>query len=346
MRILSVVGARPQFIKVAPIARAMPEGVEHLILHTGQHYDEEMSQVIFDELKIPRPIANLQIGSGSHASQTAALLVALETSFLEIAPDWVLVYGDTNTTIAAALTAAKMNIRLAHLEAGLRSFNRTMPEELNRIVTDHLSDLLLAPSSIAMDNLFAEGLGSKAKLVGDVMVDSVRDAESLNRVLNEEESSEPYLMATLHRAENTDDPERLAKLIEMMASSLLPIRLAAHPRLVAKTNDFGIFLNRGSISVVKPLSYLSMVRLMMRSSGVITDSGGLQKEAFLLGIPCVTLRTETEWLETLEGGWNVLDPNGDLLSNQWWAEKRGAADKAVYGDGQASRRAIEAILNA
>lgn len=346
MRIVSVVGARPQFIKVAPIAHAMPQGIDHLILHTGQHYDEEMSQIIFDELKIHRPVANLQVGSGTHATQTSALLVALENSFLELAPDWVLVYGDTNTTVAAALTAAKMNTRVVHLEAGLRSFNRTMPEEINRVVTDHLSDLLLAPSLTAMANLSTEGLQSKAVLVGDVMVDSIRSAEAILRSGQQEESQAPYLAATLHRAENTDDAERLAKLIYALASSPVPVRLAAHPRLVAKAREFNIPLSQGAILVEKPLSYLSMVGLMIGSLGVITDSGGLQKEAFLLQVPCVTLRAETEWIETLEGGWNSLDPNGDLLSTQWWTDKHEPTDRTVYGDGRASERAIQAILDA
>lgn len=346
MRIVSVVGARPQFIKVAPIANAMPQGIDHLILHTGQHYDEEMSQIIFDELKIPRPVDNLKVGSGSHATQMSALLISLENSFLKLAPDWILAYGDTNTTIAAALTAAKMNIRLVHLEAGLRSFNRKMPEEINRVVTDHLSDLLLAPSLTAMANLSKEGLHSKAVLVGDVMVDTIRSAEAILGSRVQKESGEPYLAATLHRAENTDDPERLTKLIGALASSPVPVRLVAHPRLVAKAREFNIPLSQGSILIEKPLSYLSMVELVLESLGVITDSGGLQKEAFLLKVPCVTLRTETEWVETLESGWNTLDPDGDLLSTRWWAHEYEPADRTVYGDGRASERAIRAILDA
>ena len=286
---------------------------------------------------------NFHVGSGSHAEQTARIMIEAEKTLLELKPDWVLVYGDTNTTLAAALAAAKLHIPVAHLEAGLRSFNKAMPEEINRILTDHISDLLLAPTSIAFENLQAEGVRSPTKLVGDVMVDAFRFAQELNSNKGAATDLGGFLVATLHRAENTDDPARLGSLLEKLASSKLPVFLLAHPRLISKAQEFSINLKRGAIEVREPVSYLGMVKLLSAASGVITDSGGLQKEAYLAKAPCLTLRTETEWLETLQGGWNILDPEGEQLGGEWWTSQKSHHDLDIYGDGHAAERVIAAL---
>jgi len=346
MKIVSVVGARPQFIKLFPISRAIPKGVEHEIVHTGQHYDDVMSKVFFDELKIPAPVLNLAVGSGSHAQQTADMMVGLENAFLERKPDVVLAYGDTNSTIAAALVATKMQIPLAHLEAGLRSFNRKMPEEINRIVTDHLSDLLLAPSDTAMVNLVNEGLGIKSVNVGDVMVDSTLMAQSMikNDKSNSLSTNSSYIFCTIHRAENTDDPIRLLNLITKIAKSPIHVVFAAHPRIVEKCRINCIDLYQLGIQIAPPQSYLSTIKLISEASGVVTDSGGIQKEAYILGTPTLTLRNETEWSETLVGGWNQLDPSGDLISADWTSQNKG--DKSDFlGNGGSAEKSLKSICD-
>jgi UDP-N-acetylglucosamine 2-epimerase (non-hydrolysing) len=346
MKIVSVVGARPQFIKLFPISRAIPGSIEHEIVHTGQHYDEAMSQVFFDELAIPRPIINLEVGSGSHAQQTAAMMVGLEKAFTELKPDMVLVYGDTNSTLAASLVASKIHIPIAHLEAGLRSFNREMPEELNRIATDHLSDLLLAPSNTAIENLGREGLCDKAINIGDVMVDSTLMAQKM--ISNQKRSSistnPTYIFCTIHRAENTDDFKRLSNLVRKIASSPIHVVLAAHPRVIERYKSVDIDLTKLGIQIVQPQSYLSSIKLISEASGVITDSGGIQKEAHILGTPTLTLRAETEWSETLNGGWNQLDPHGDLISTDW--TKNSMGEKSSFlGNGDAAIKAIDSMIN-
>ena len=344
MKIVSVVGARPQFIKLFPISRAIPIGVEHEIVHTGQHYDESMSQVFFDELNIPRPIIDLAVGSGTHAQQTAAMMIGLEKAFLETKPDVVLVYGDTNSTLAAAVVASKMQIPLAHLEAGLRSFNRKMPEELNRIATDHLSDLLLAPSVTAMNHLANEGLSSKSMNVGDVMVDSTLSAKKMVLGLNNKTLSvrPRYVFCTMHRAENTDDPIRLRSLLRKIEGSQNHIVLSAHPRILERSIMAGINIEELDIQIIEPQSYLSTIKLISEALGVITDSGGIQKEAYILGVPTLTLRAETEWPETLDGSWNILDFKGDLICSGWESEKKGK-QLNFLGDGNAAKLAIKAI---
>ena len=344
MKIVSVVGARPQFVKLFPISRAIPKGIEHEIVHTGQHYDDAMSQIFFDELMIPAPILNLEVGSGTHAQQTADMIVRLEKAFLETKPDLVLVYGDTNSTIAAALVASKMQIPLAHLEAGLRSFNRNMPEELNRVVTDHLSDLLLAPSDTAMTNLINEGLESKSVNVGDVMVDSTLMAQDM---LKDYKSSfkpinQIYVFCTIHRAENTDDPKRLSDLIAKISNSPIHVVFAAHPRIVEKCRISNIDLYQLGIEIIPPQSYLSTIKLLSEASGVITDSGGMQKEAYILGTPTLTLRCETEWPETLMGGWNQLDPTGNLISSDWTKQTKGERSNFL-GDGGSADKTLKSI---
>jgi UDP-N-acetylglucosamine 2-epimerase (non-hydrolysing) len=325
VRVVSIVGARPQFVKLAPVAEVLAaSGDRHVIVHTGQHYDAEMSDVFFADLAIPEPDVHLGVGSGSHGVQTGAMLAALDGVLAEHRPDWVLVYGDTNSTLAGALAGAKLHLPVAHLEAGLRSFNRRMPEEHNRVLTDHAADLLLAPTQVAMQHLADEGLASRAVLVGDVMTDvclRVRDSvaeqtpELPEGVRPAGSGSDGYLVATIHRAENTDDPDRLRAVLEALAGLDLPVVLLAHPRLVARCAEFGIPLDVGALRTRPPMSYPQTVAAVVHSRGVVTDSGGLQKEAFLLGVPCTTVRTETEWVETLQDGWNVLDPDLTLLSD-------------------------------
>jgi len=352
MRIMSIVGARPQFVKLSPIVRAcdLHAEVEHIIVHTGQHYDPLLSDVFFRDLDIPSPHARLGVGSGTHGRQTGAMLSQLDGVLEEYQPDWVLAYGDTNSTAAAALAAVKQHVKLAHLEAGLRSFNRRMPEEHNRIVADHLADLLLAPTLVAVDNLAAEGLANRTVLVGDVMTDvclATRDAVANNPLSLPEaiDSTAPYVLATIHRADNTDDAERLRAILEALAAAPIPVVLLAHPRLVAMSAKHGLPLTAGSLVVSEPLPYPEMVRAVMAAKGVVTDSGGLQKEAFLLRTPTTTIRTETEWTETLADGWNVLDPHLTLLHDVMARARPTGHQGQPYGDGRAAQRAIQTLLD-
>ncbi|MEU4192947.1 UDP-N-acetylglucosamine 2-epimerase (non-hydrolyzing) [Kribbella sp. NPDC026611] len=351
MKVLSVVGARPQFVKLAPVAEAFAaaqeHGHQHVIVHTGQHYDKNMSDVFFADLRIPDPDVHLGVGSGSHGVQTGAMLAAMDAVLDEHKPDWVLVYGDTNSTLAGALSAVKMHLPVAHLEAGLRSFNRLMPEEHNRVLTDHAADLLLAPTQVAMDHLANEGLTDKSRLVGDVMTDvcfRVRDAVQ-DKPLDLPFARGEYVVSTIHRAENTDDPERLAAIVDGLDNTGQPVLLLAHPRLVAKCAEHGIKLERpdGSLHVREPLAYPEMVAAVLGSAGVVTDSGGLQKEAFLLGRVCTTLRTETEWVETLEAGWNVLTSDVSKLP-ELAARPAPTGDRPMpYGDGHAAERVVATL---
>lgn len=350
MKVLSVVGARPQFVKLGAVAQAFAAAgdIEHVIVHTGQHYDADMSDVFFKDLNIPAPDVHLGVGSGSHGVQTGAMLSALDAVLDEHRPDWTLVYGDTNSTIAAALAAVKLHLPVAHLEAGLRSFNRRMPEEHNRVLTDHAADLLLAPTKTAIEHLADEGLADRAVLTGDVMADvcfRVRDAVRDRPVELPEgvDRARPYLVATIHRADNTDDEARLREIVAALRDLNAPVVLVAHPRLVARASAFGIALTGGALHTTTPLAYPQMVRAVMGSAGVVTDSGGLQKEAFLLHAPCTTLRTETEWVETLEDGWNVLDPELTHLQKVAVRPRPTAAQSQPFGDGHATSRVVSAL---
>lgn len=349
MKVVSVVGARPQFVKLAPMAQALQRAKhQHVIVHTGQHYDTCMSDVFFEGLSIPAPDIHLGVGSGSHARQTGQMLTDLEPVLEDERPDWVLVYGDTNSTIAAALAATKLHLPLAHLEAGLRSFNRSMPEEHNRVLTDHASDLLLAPTALAMVHLSHEGLRSRSVLVGDVMTDvclRVRDAvgESRPPAVVDHVGEGDYILATIHRPNNTDDAERLREIIEALQAMARPVLLTAHPRLVARAAEAGIALSGGAVKSLPPLAYPDMVAAVRQARSVVTDSGGLQKEAFLLETPCTTVRTETEWSETLENQWNVLmnEPTGIAAAA---LRARPMAQPGVhYGDGYAADAAVFAL---
>lgn len=351
---MSIVGARPQFVKLAPIAKACAaQGVEHFIVHTGQHYDPLLSEVFFDDLEIPRPDVHLNVGSASHGAQTGKMLAELEPVIAGEKPDWVLVYGDTNSTLAGALAAVKIHQRVAHLEAGLRSFNREMPEEINRVLTDQAADLLLAPTEVAMKHLADEGLAQRSVLVGDVMTDvlfAIRDRVKNGKAVNpviQEFGYKPgqYALATIHRAENTDDPERLEAVIAALAALPFPVVLLAHPRLRAKAETGGVNLERGSIRLHQPLAYPGLIAAALEAKHIVTDSGGLQKEAFLLRVPATTVRPQTEWVETVELGWNKLAEPETLLT----AATRPApasTEAAPYGDGTAAQTAVEVLVEA
>ena len=349
MKILSVVGARPQFVKLAPIAaECARRGVEHVIVHTGQHYDPMLSDVFFDDLGIPDPDVHLGVGSGTHGQQTGAMLAAMDEVFTEHRPDWVLVYGDTNSTLAGAVSAVKLHLPIAHLEAGLRSFNRRMPEEHNRVLTDHAADLLLAPTEVAVGHLRDEGLGERAVMVGDVMIDvlyRVRDemvdvAAVLGSLGVVEDG---FSVATIHRAENTDDPARLRAVVTALQEVDHPVVLLAHPRLRAKAAEHGLDLDGGSLTTRDPLPYPALVGAVSAARGVITDSGGLQKEAFALRTPCTTVRTETEWVETVELGWNVLVEPGPAVREAASRPAPEPTDAAPYGDGHAAAAVLDAL---
>jgi UDP-N-acetylglucosamine 2-epimerase len=353
VRVLTVVGARPQFVKAAPMSRALRGSHTEILVHTGQHYDDAMSASFFRDLEIPEPDVNLEVGSGSHGAMTGEMLRGLEPVMLEHEPHGVLVYGDANSTLAAAVVASKVAFPdgrrpwLAHMEAGLRSFNRRMPEERNRIVADHLADLLLAPSEAAMSNLRAEGLGKRAELVGDVMVDAhgwaaTRAAAHLPPVAREHAT---YVLLTVHRAENVDDPDRLARILDALAVELAVI-FPVHPRTRARLESGGHALPPNVIAI-DPVGYLEMVALEARAHAIATDSGGVQKEAYLSGVPCVTLRSETEWVETVEAGWNrVVDADPDAVAAALADVafmSRARARPALYGDGRAAERAVAAL---
>ncbi len=351
LKIISVVGARPQFIKAAPVCRALRQDHDEVLVHSGQHYDYGMSDVFFEQLGIPKPDFNLAVGSGSHARQTGEMMPMLEELFLEQDPDVVLVYGDTNTTLAGGLAAAKLGVPVAHVEAGLRSFNRAMPEEINRVVVDHLSDLLLCPTRASVANLAVEGISDGVHLVGDVMLDTARffgDSVDPAPALEQfgVEAGQFYL-ATVHRAGNSDSPARLGAIVEAFAQLDRRVVWAVHPRTRKNLIDFGIMQtveSSDNILTVPPVSYIETVSLLRSAAGLLTDSGGMQKEAYFFGIPCVTLREETEWVETVELGWNVLvGANREAIRAAVANLHRPASRPAVYGDGHAADAILAAL---
>jgi UDP-N-acetylglucosamine 2-epimerase len=314
VRIVTIIGNRPQFVKAAAVSRRLRASHEELIVHTGQHYDDELSRIFFEELGVPAPDRELGSGSGSNTAQTARILAALEPVLRELRPGLVLVYGDTNSTLAGALAAAQAGVPTGHVEAGMRSFDRTMPEELNRVVADHASDLLLCSTETAMRNLERESVRGEAHLVGDVMADvsvAFRDIAEERSLALEERGLEPggYLLITAHRAGNVDDRERLRLLVELIEALPLPAVFPVHPRTRHRLEDAGLLERLRSapaLELTPPLGYLDFLKLARHARAVLTDSGGVQKEAYLLGVPCVTLRDATEWVETVECGWNVL----------------------------------------
>jgi UDP-N-acetylglucosamine 2-epimerase len=356
MNVLSIVGARPQFIKAAPVSRALAAaGCREYLVHTGQHYDYLMSDIFFDELGMQPPALNLQIGSGSHGKQTGQMLIGIEEAILQQQPDWVLVYGDTNSTLAGALAAAKLRVPLAHVEAGLRSFNRAMPEEHNRVLTDHCADLLFCPTQTAVDLLAREGITQGVHLVGDTMVDAVLQAADVARTRSEIVAhlglqAQHYLLATIHRPYNTDIPANLAGIVQAFCDLAEPLVFAVHPRTRQRLADLGLdkqLAEAAHVQVIDPVGYLDMLQLERQARLILTDSGGIQKEAYIFAVPCVTLRPETEWIETVEAGWNVLvdaDPVRlrAAVCEQQWPQ---TPPPPVFGDGTASRR-IVALLQA
>ncbi|EHQ36698.1 non-hydrolyzing UDP-N-acetylglucosamine 2-epimerase [Methanoplanus limicola] len=335
MKIVSIVGARPQFIKCAPVSRELRKEHQEILVHTGQHYDANMSDIFFEQLSIPKPDYNLNIGSGSQGEQTGKMLIEIEKVLIKEQPDMVLVYGDTNSTLAGALAAAKLHIPIAHVEAGLRSFDRTMPEEINRIMTDHLSDLLFCPTQTAVDNLKNEGITKGVHLTGDVMVDALQYnlkiaeekstiLERLNLIDDNSNKISKYYVATVHRPSNTDSKENLTNIIEAFIeianSEDAQIIFPAHPRTVKCLREYGLYeiisnknqYKPGKIVLIDPLPYLDMLLLMSNAKMIFTDSGGIQKEAYILNVPCVTLRDNTEWVETLQDGMNILTGAGKI----------------------------------
>lgn len=361
MKLLTVVGARPQFVKAGPVSRELATaGITEVLVHTGQHYDANMSEQFFEELKLPEPNYHLGIGSGSHGSQTGKMLELLETVMQKECPDAVMVYGDTNSTLAGAISAAKLNIGLIHVEAGLRSFNRAMPEEINRVVADHLSALLMAPTPTACGNLCQEGFaefggvgdgGEPARgrylLVGDVMKDALLAAKAMPQVGGCLAELEPknYYLASLHRPTNVDDPKRLCFWLQALMQSDLPVLLPLHPRTRRVAEQARLLQRiREPLRIMDPLGYVAMIHAVAGARAVLTDSGGLQKEAFMLGTPCITLRGETEWLETLEGGWNQLCPEPqNLWKHVQYLPEAHDNTSTVYGDGHAARKIVECL---
>ncbi len=348
MRILTVVGNRPQFIKAAAVSGPVRDGNEEFLVHTGQHFDDELSAVFFRELGLPAPDRSLGIAGGSNTSQVARMLDALEPVLGEVQPDGVVVYGDTNSTLAGALAAAQAGLPVAHVEAGMRSFDRSMPEELNRVLTDHLSTLLLCSSEVAVANLRREGVDGAVELVGDVMVDVAlkvqpRARERVDLVQGRGLRPGEYVLATAHRAGNVDDPRRLERLVELLASVPVPVVLALHPRTRARLLEAGLLARLDSVTVLPPLGYLELTALLCHARAVLTDSGGLQKEAYLARVPCITLRPSTEWTETVESGWNVLvdlDRDAALAA----LERRPPDEHPpLYGDGRAGERVVAAL---
>lgn len=351
MKIASIIGARPQFIKAWPVSRELRRfGHDETIVHTGQHYDELMSDVFFTEMEIARPDHFLEIGSGSHGDQTGRMLMAVEQTLLQERPDWVLVYGDTNTTLAAAIAACKLGVRLAHVEAGLRSYNRSMPEEHNRVLTDHCADLLLCPTQTAVDNLKREGIVHRVHLVGDVMYDAVlafgERARTRSRILDAlGVTAGSYSLATVHRAYNTDHSEVLRGLLSALNEIGETVLFPLHPRTRARLAASGGVPSLSHVRLIDPVGYLDMLALEQSARVILTDSGGVQKEAFFFAVPCVTLRPETEWVETVASGWNVLvgsDPDA-IVAAARGAKRPTTRPPQTFGDGTAARQ-VAALL--
>ena len=356
IKIVTIIGARPQFIKAAAVSRVIrdqyADSIEEVLVHTGQHYDENMSQIFFDELDIPHPRFNLKVSGGSHGSMTGRMLEAIETVLLAEKPDWVLIYGDTNSTLAGAIAAAKLHIPVAHVEAGLRSFNMRMPEEINRILADRVSTLLFCPTGTAVNNLALEGIKAGVSLVGDVMYDvslhyrglALERSNALERFhLKERE----YILATCHRAENTDDPARLRSIGLALADLAVqqPVVLPVHPRTAKILQDQGLTTIMKNVKFVEPLSFLDMIRLEQSARVIVTDSGGVQKEAFFYNTPCVTMRDETEWSETVDLGWNSLvgASRSAIVDKASRPTLPAAPSVNPYGNGKASEKIIEAM---
>lgn len=348
LKIITILGARPQFIKAAAVSNKFKQEFDEILVHTGQHYDPAMSDVFFEELNIPKPKYHLNIGSGSHGAQTGDMLKAIETVLLDEKPNFVMVYGDTNSTIAGALAASKLLIPVIHVEAGLRSFNKAMPEEQNRILTDHVSELLFVPTQTAVDNLKHEGISKGVHLVGDVMYDGIihfsKIAAEKSTILTDLKlEANNFMLCTIHRAENTNDPNRLKAICTALSNVNQKIVLPLHPRTQKYIQEYGIQLG-DNIQLIEPIGYLDMVRLESTANKIITDSGGVQKEAFFLGIPCITIRDETEWVETVQNGWNVIvGANQDKIQDAILHFSPQTERISYFGEGNAVEQMIQLI---
>lgn len=348
MKLVTVVGARPQFIKSGPVSRALDRvGIDEVLIHTGQHYDLNMSDIFFESLGLRAPTHHLGLGSGTHGKMTGEMLAAIEHVLLDDPADGLMVYGDTNSTLAGALAASKLHVPVFHVEAGLRSFNRRMPEEINRVLTDHVSALLFCPTPVAVDHLKSEGITSGVHMVGDVMKDGIDywQAQSTSTSTSQTRDPRSYYLATVHRQENVDSPERLAAILEAFSRLDLPVVLPLHPRTRNRLEQDGE-LNRLSdnIEVVEPVGYGEMLELLASAKAMLTDSGGVQKEAYMMGVPCITLRDETEWVETVEAGWNTLvGADTDAIIAATKREVSDLPHPDLYGDGHASDRIAAAI---
>ncbi len=345
MKVVSIVGARPQFVKAAMISRVIRKDHEEILVHTGQHYDDEMSQIFFDVMKIPKPEYNLNIGSGTQGEQTAMMLNGIEKVLMDEKPDWVIVYGDTNSTLAGALAAVKIHISVAHIEAGLRSYNMLMPEEVNRRITDHISKFLFCPTKVSVENLEKEGITEGVYRVGDIMLDAVKYYEHQETNILEKLGLKPkeYDFLTAHRPSNTDNKTNLQNVIGALGNE--NIIFPAHPRTMAAIEKYGIQLP-DNIRKIKPVHYLDSLTLIKNARRVITDSGGIQKEAYFLGVPCITLREETEWVETVDDGWNILTgPDPEKIKHALENFHPTGERSSSYGDGKAAEKIIHILEN-
>jgi UDP-GlcNAc3NAcA epimerase len=352
VRVLTIVGNRPQFVKAAAVSRRLRERHDELLVHSGQHYDSELSAVFFEELDLPSPDRELGVGSGSHAEQLSRLIVALEPTLQEYDPALVLVYGDTNTTLGGALAGAKLGFPVAHVEAGMRSFDETMPEERNRILVDHLAELLLCPTPTAVSNLAAEGVEEGVRLIGDVMADvtlmTAPAAEERSDVLDRLGlQARSYLLVTAHRAGNVDSDESLRRLAEIVESLPLPTVFPVHPRTWARLEASGVLSRleaKEDLKLTRPLGYLDFLKLLLHAKAVLTDSGGVQKEAYLLRVRCLTLRETTEWVETVESGWNTLvGLDRERVLKALDANPPPASHPELFGGGHAGERLVAAL---
>lgn len=346
MKLVSIVGARPQFIKAAPVSRELRKQFKEVLVHTGQHYDHNMSNIFFNELNIPEPDYNLEVGSGTHGKQTGEMLAKIEEVLLKEKPDWVIIYGDTNSTVAGSLAASKLHIPVAHIEAGLRSFNRKMPEEINRVVADHLSSLLFPPTETAVNHLKNEGITENVYNVGDVMYDAtlynLKIAEEKSDIIQQLNlESKQYYLATVHRAENTDEKCNLSNILTAFGKLDKTIVLPLHPRSKGsiQIHELSYLLNKQNILIIEPVGYLDMLILEKNADKILTDSGGVQKEAYFMKTPCITLRTETEWVETVESGWNtIVNTDIEKIIAAVSKNKLPETHPDFYGDGKASER--------
>jgi UDP-N-acetylglucosamine 2-epimerase len=354
MKIISIIGARPQFIKASVVSEELRKNFTELIIHTGQHYDYEMSKLFFEQLDIPEPDYHLDVGSGTHGYQTGEMLKRIEEIFIAEKPDLVLTYGDTNSTLAGALAASKMHVKTGHIEAGLRSFDKSMPEEINRIITDHCSDLLFCPTKTAVNNLKREGITSGVYLTGDVMVDCLfkysEVAEEKTTILEDLGiDRKKYLVVTVHRASNTDNRANLEQIVDALSEISEPIIFPIHPRTRKSLRVFGLYdklINHRNIKVIQPVGYLEFLRLMKNARKIITDSGGIQKEAYILKVPCITLRENTEWVETVQDGWNVLvGAKKETIVNVCSVEESNKSNNNHFGRGNASGKIVQYLNN-